>query len=369
MKLSSNTGDGKMDRIKIGRHVLQKEVLDFPYIIAEIGVNHEGDIERAKEMIHEIGMAGGHAVKFQAYKAGTLASKHSPAYWDTEKETCRSQFELFKKHDKFWKTEFEYLADYCNQCDVDFLATPFDKESVDFLEPLVPAYKIASADITNKPFLKYIARKEKPILLSTGASTMSEIWSAIEWIKEEGNDEIVLLHCVLTYPTDYDNANLGSIKYMNDHFPDFIIGYSDHTLPEHMDEVLISAWLLGARVIEKHYTWNKSIPGNDHYHSMDYHDLRRIIERFEFIRKLIGRYAKTYTNGEEVSRKYARRSIVAARHIEKGKLIEPEDLAIKRPGTGIPPSMFDNLIGAVAIEDIATDEILTFEKIRMKSRD
>jgi len=354
-----------MRKITIGKRTINRDMFDLPYIIAEAGVNHEGSIERAKQMIEEVAKAGGDAIKFQAYKAETLASKYSPAYWDTTKEPTESQYELFKKYDKFWKNEFEELADYARAYKVDFIATPFDTESADFLEPLVPAYKIASADITNKPFLKYIAKKGKPIILSTGASTISEIWKAIEWIKEEGNDQIVLLHCILNYPTKYEDANLGAIVKMREVFSDYIVGYSDHTLPDHVDEVLTTAWLLGAQVIEKHYTWNKDLPGNDHYHAMDYHDLKRIIDKMKFIKRITGNFEKHYLKSEEISRKYARRSLVAKRHIPKGKVIEEEDITWKRPGTGIPPWMIDLVIGSIALEDIKEDEVLTFRKIRL----
>ncbi len=354
-----------MKEIKIGKRVINRDKFDLPYIIAEAGVNHEGDIERAKQMIEEVAKAGGDAIKFQAYKAETLASKYSPAYWDTTKEPTRSQYELFKKYDRFWKNEFEELADYAEYYRVDFLVTPFDTESADFLEPLVPAYKIASADITNKPFLKYIARKEKPIIISTGASTISEIWRAVEWIREEGNDQIAILHCVLNYPTKYEDANLGAIVKMREVFPDYIVGYSDHTLPDHVNEVLITSWLLGAQVIEKHYTWNKDLPGNDHYHAMDYDDLKTVINKMKFVKKIVGKFEKHYLESEEISRKYARRSLVAKRYIPKGKMIEEEDITWKRPGTGIPPWMIDYVIRGISLEDIKEDEILTFKKIRL----
>lgn len=365
MKLWPLIGGGEMRRIKIGKKVIDRDHFDLPYIIAEIGVNHEGDLERAKEMIEEVAKAGGDAVKFQVYRAETLASKYSPAYWDTSKEPTKSQYELFKKYDKFWKKELEELADYARTYKVDFLATPFDIESADFLENLVPAYKIASADITNKPFIKYIAKKGKPVILSTGASTIPEIWEAIHWIKEEGNDQIILLHCVLNYPTKYEDANLGAIKKMKELFPDYIIGYSDHTLPEYIDSILTTAWLLGAQVIEKHYTWNKNLTGNDHYHSMDYQDLKMVIEKMKFIKKVIGKFEKHYLPSEEKARRYARRSLVAKRFIPKGKVIDKEDITWKRPGTGIPPYMIDVVIGGVALEDIEEDEILTFDKIRL----
>lgn len=334
-----------------------------PYIIAEVGVNHDGDLDKAKQMIEEISKAGGDAVKFQAYKAEKLTSKYSPAYWDTKKEKTKSQYELFKKHDKFWKSEFEELADYSESYNIDFLATPFDNESTDFLEPLMPFYKVASADITNKPLLEYIAKKRKPILLSTGASTISEIWRSIECIKKRGNLQIILLHCVLNYPTNYKNANLGMIKHMKKIFPEFIIGYSDHTLPEYMDDILITAWHLGAMVIEKHYTWNKQLSGNDHYHAMDYNDLKNFVEKIKFNNDILGKFEKNYLKSEINARKYARRSIVAKKFIPKGKIIEETDLTCKRPGTGISPWMIDHVIGGIALQNIKEDEILNFDVI------
>lgn len=342
------------------------DVFRKPYIISEVGVNHEGDMDKAEQMIREVAQAGGDAVKFQAYKAETLASKYSPAYWDTSKEKTKSQYELFKRHDSFWRSEFEELAEYSHKNKVDFLATPFDIESVDFLEPLVPSYKIASADITNKPFLEYVARKEKPVLLSTGASTISEIWRAVEWMKNNGNEDITLLHCVLNYPTDYKDANLGMIKHMAEIFPDYVIGYSDHTLPEYTNDALISSWYLGAMVIEKHYTWNKTLPGNDHYHAMDYQDLKSLVEKIELNQEILGHYQKKYLESEDDSRKYARRSLVAARFIGKGITITPDDVTWKRPGTGIPPWMIDEVIGSEASEDIQEDEILKMGKIKFE---
>ena len=365
MRFLWDLGGGKVE-IKIGKRIISNRKFETPYIIAEAGVNHEGSMEKAKMMIEEVSRAGADAIKFQAYKAKTLASKYSPAYWDTRKEPTKSQYELFKKYDKFGKKEFEELADYAKSYKVDFIVTPFDINSVNFLEPLVPVYKVASADITNKPLLKYIASKGKPIFLSTGASTISEVWKAIEWIKEEGNNKIVPMHCVLNYPTEYEHATLGAIIKMKEIFSDYIVGYSDHTLPDHVNEVLVTAWLLGAQVIEKHYTWNKKLPGNDHYHSMDYSDLKGLIEKMKFILKLIGKIEKHYLSTEIVSRKYARRSLVAARKIIKGKKLEVDDITWKRPGTGIPPWMIDNVIGGIALDNINEDEILTFSKVRLR---
>ena len=172
----------------------------MPYIIAEIGVNHEGKLSQALELIDLAKEGGADAAKFQTYKAEKLASKYSPAYWDTKKEPTLSQFELFKKYDSFNEKDYKKLANHCEDINIDFISTPFDSEAVDYLEPIIPFYKIASADITNKPMLKQIAAKNKPIVLSTGLSELYEIDKAVKTIEKAGNNKIVILHCVANYP-------------------------------------------------------------------------------------------------------------------------------------------------------------------------
>ena len=226
-----------------------------PYIIAEIGVNHEGSMDIAKRLINDAKEGGADAVKFQSYKAETLASKHSPAYWDTTKETTKSQFDLFKKHDKFWKKEMEKLMSYCNKIDIEFMSTPFDFESAKFLNEMMNVFKISSSDITNKPFIEFISSFSKPIILSTGASNLKEVEEAVSWIKPF-NIPLSLLHCVLNYPTLDTNANLGMIRALQNAFPNNIIGYSDHT----KDPLIPSyAVLSGAVMIEKHFTFDDMI--------------------------------------------------------------------------------------------------------------
>ncbi len=352
-----------MKEITIGKTTLRKGKIDKPYLIAEAGVNHEGDIEKAYMMVEQASKAGADAIKFQTYKAHKLASKNSPAYWDRSKESSRNQYDLFKKYDVFGEKEYISLAKLADENNIDFLSTPFDEEAVDFLDQLVPAFKIASADITNFPLLKSVAGTKKPILLSTGASSLSEIYKAVETILDEGNDQIVLLHCILLYPTPYKHANLGMIKHMAQVFPETIIGYSDHTLPEYMDEVLLTSWMLGAQVIEKHFTHDKSLPGNDHYHAMDYSDIVRFREKLEFLLIIMGQFQKHWLNEESVARANARRSVVADRFIPEGKIIERKDLVLKRPGTGIPAELFDYIVGGKALRDIEEDEILALQDI------
>ena len=243
----------------------------MPYFIAEAGVNHEGNLDIAKNLIRLAAEGGADAVKFQTYRANTIASRNSPAYWDIKKESTESQYQLFKKYDKFWKKEFEELKNCCDQYKIEFLSTPFDIESATFLADLMDVFKISSSDITNKPFIEYISGFGKPVILSTGAANLDEIADAIGWI--EWNDvSVALLHCVLNYPTTEANANLSMISGLKDVYPDNVVGYSDHTEPSDL-KILEIATLLGAEIIEKHFTHDKTLPGNDHYHAMDLDDL------------------------------------------------------------------------------------------------
>ncbi len=330
-----------------------------PYIIAEVGVNHEGCMTTAKRLVDEAKEGGAHAVKFQSYKAETLASRHSPAYWDTTKEPTESQFELFKKHDSFWKDEMQELKDYCDKVEIEFMSTPFDVESAEFLNEIMNVFKISSSDITNKPFIEYICGFGKPILLSTGASELEEIQEAVDWIKPF-NVPLVLLHCVLNYPTTDNNANLGMIFGLKEAFPNNIIGYSDHTLPKDM-KVCEMATMLGSVIIEKHFTHDKSLPGNDHYHAMDKEDLKMFKRNIDMIFEIVGKFKVESLAGEEKSRLNARRSLVAAKDIPKGKTIEKSDLTFKRPAHGISPKYIDDLIGQKAKVDIKEDDIIVKE--------
>ncbi len=333
-----------------------REVISRPYMIAEAGVNHEGSIELAKRLIDEAAEGGADAIKFQSYKAETLASKDSPYYWDINKEPTRSQYELFKKYDKFWKKEYEELKKYCDKVGIEFLSTPFDIESATFLNDLMPAFKISSSDITNLQFIEYQCSFNKPIILSTGASYLWEIQEAVEVVEKHGNP-LILLHCVLNYPTPNKNAHLGMIQGLKKHFPQHIIGYSDHTLPQEM-EVVYAATLLGAAVIEKHFTFDKTLPGNDHYHAMDKEDLKLFWKKWNFVEELLGSFKVTALPDEEPARKNARRSLVAARNIPKGKVIDEQDLTWKRPAHGISAKYYYDLIGKKALVDIQEDTVL-----------
>lgn len=338
-------------------------------LIAEIGVNYYdiaknngiSPMEAAKLMVKEAKDAGIHAVKFQTYKASTLAVKNSPSYWDTSEETTTSQFELFNKFDNFSYTEYRELAKFCRDLDIEFLSTAFDFESADYLYDLMDVYKISSSDLTNLPFVEHQAKKGKPILLSVGASDIDEIDTTLEVIKANNNQPIVLLHCILEYPTPFEHANLNRIVTLKEKYPDLIIGYSDHTKPDLHVDVVKTAYNLGALIVEKHFTLDKTLPGNDHYHSMDPEDARKIVEGVEFIKEIRGSYEIKHLESEIVSRQNARRSLVSNVDIKAGEKITKKMLTFKRPGTGISPTEIENLVGKVAKADIKEDTILQFD--------
>ena len=341
-------------------------------LIAEIGVNYydiavERNItpmEAAKLMIDRAVAAGIHAVKFQTYKAETLASKNSPYYWDIKEEPTDSQYKLFKKFDAFGKKEYEELAAYCESKSIEFLSTPFDIESADYLEPLMNVYKISSSDLNNLNFVEYQAKKNKPIILSVGASNADEIRRSVKVIRKHNNQPLVLLHCVLEYPTPYEHANLEKIVTLKKEFPDLIIGYSDHTKPDLYYQVLKTAYNLGATVIEKHYTLNKNLKGNDHYHAMDDADAKKIIDGIDFIDKIRGKGDSVCLESEKKARENARRSLVAAKDIKKGEKITADMLTWKRPGTGINADRYNDILGKVATVDIVEDTVLQEEMIQ-----
>ena len=340
---------------------LYRNKIQRPFVIAEIGVNHEGCMNTAKRLIEEAKEGGADAVKFQTYKADTIASKDSPAYWDTSEEPTLSQHELFKRHDKFWKDEMQELKDYSDKIGIEFLSTPFDIESAMFLNEMMDVFKISSSDITNKPFIKFLCNFEKPIILSTGASSLEEIKEAVSWIEEKGNP-LSLLHCVLNYPTPDKNANLGMITDLKEQFPDKIIGYSDHTLPNDM-KVCELATMLGSVIIEKHFTHDKTLPGNDHYHAMDKYDLQLFRDNLDRVFDILGVFKIEAIEDEDLARKNARRSLVAQKDIPKGKIIEESDLTFKRPAHGISPKFIDEVVGKTAVSDISDDVVMQWNML------
>lgn len=339
------------------------------FLIAEIGVNYYdiakkekmSNIDAAKMMCRCAKEAGADAVKFQTYKAEKIASKYSPSYWDTDEEPITSQYELFRKHDLFGEEEYHEIAAYCESIDVIFMSTPFDFEAADYLDAMMDYFKISSSDITNLPFIRHIAEKKKPILLSVGASSEEEIGEAVAAIQSLGN-MLVLLHCVLEYPTPNEHANLNRIAALKEKYPDIEIGYSDHAKPDDY-EVIKTAYALGARIIEKHFTLDKTLQGNDHYHAMDVTDLKNIKQQLEKLKMIIGRGGLDYLESENSARINARRSIVLLNDLKAGSIIQREDITFKRPGTGIAPKECDNVVGRCVGHDIKADVALKWSDL------
>lgn len=339
-----------------------------PYIIAEMGVNFYdtarvmgiSPLEAAKLYIDKAAEVGIDCAKFQSYKAGTIVSKNSPAYWDTSKEPTKTQYELFQKFDSFGENEYKELCAYSHKKGIDFTSTPFDYASADYLENLVDFYKISSSDLSNLPFVYYIGAKNKPVYLSVGASYLSEVDEAVRTLKKAGCREIALLHCVLSYPTAPENANLLVIKTLKKTFPDVQVGFSDHVVPDSKMMTLAAAYMLGAEVIEKHFTLDKTLPGNDHYHAGNPEDFKKAIDNFRWINLVLGNPEKTVLDCEQIPRREARRSLVTTRDMKAGEKITQNDIMPKRPGTGISPRYTDIIIGREIKQDIKEDTILTW---------
>lgn len=350
------------------RGIMKKNKL---YLIAEMGVNfydtakqlNISPLEAAKLYIDKAAEAGIDCAKFQSYKANTIVSKNSPAYWDTTKEATKTQYELFQKFDGFGESEYKELCDYTHSKGMDFTSTPFDYASADYLYDMVDFYKISSSDLSNIPFIKHIAAKGKPMVVSVGAAYLSEVDEAIRAIKEVGNNDISILHCVLSYPTDPKDANLRIIETLKKVFPDVKVGFSDHVAPDPTMMTLATAYILGSEIIEKHFTLDKTLTGNDHYHSGDPEDFKKARANFDMIDTVLGNPEKTVLDCELVPRREARRSLVLTRSMKAGEKITEKDIMPKRPGTGISPKYTDILLGRAVKQDLEEDTILTWDMV------
>lgn len=350
------------------RGIMKKNKL---YLIAEMGVNfydtakqlNISPLEAAKLYIDKAAEAGIDCAKFQSYKANTIVSKNSPAYWDTTKEATKTQYELFQKFDGFGESEYKELCDYTHSKGMDFTSTPFDYASADYLYDMVDFYKISSSDLSNIPFIKHIAAKGKPMVVSVGAAYLSEVDEAIRAMKEVGNNDISILHCVLSYPTDPKNANLKIIETLKKVFPDVKVGFSDHVAPDPTMMTLATAYILGSEIIEKHFTLDKTLTGNDHYHSGDPEDFKKARANFDMIDTVLGNPEKTVLDCELVPRREARRSLVLTRSMKVGEKITEKDIMPKRPGTGISPKYTDIVLGRAVKQDLEEDTILTWDMV------
>ncbi len=349
-------------KIKIGKKFIGEN--ERTYIIAEAGVNHNGSLERAKELIRKAAAAGVDAIKFQTYKAEKLVTKTAPRFWEWEGEEKPdgSQFDSYDRREhRLEPEEYPEVIKTCEENNIEFLSTAFDHDSADFLDKLgMKAYKTSSSDLTNLPLLKHIAKKQKPMLLSTGSATMEDIEDAIKVIKDEGNDQIILLHCTLCYPTKPEDANLRLIPTLEKKFP-YPIGISDHTLGT---VVPIGAVAIGAKVVEKHYTVDKTLlKSSDHWLAVDPLELNQIVNNTRTIEKALGSAEKKILEAEQRTYKLARRSIVANCDIPKGSVITESMLIMKRPGSGIRPKLMDQVIGKTTTKDISEDTILAWEDL------
>lgn len=331
------------------------------FIIAEAGVNHNGDVELAKKLIDVAEEAKVDAIKFQTFKTENVVTKDAPKAYYQIKNTGsnKSQYEMLKELE-LKEEDFKELYRYARKKGIIFLSTPFDFESADFLDELgIPAFKISSTDLTNLPFLEYVAEKGKPVILSTGMGTLGEIEEAIDTIKNTGNNEIVLLHCITNYPADFESLNLRAIQTLREAFK-LPVGFSDHSLGIYAPIVAVA---LGAVAIEKHFTLDKNLPGPDHKASLDTRELKEMVKWIRSIEKSLGDGIKRPTPEEEEIKKVARRSIVAKVNIPKGTVITEEMITFKRPGIGLSPKYYKEIIGRRARRDINIDEMIYWSDV------
>jgi N-acetylneuraminate synthase len=326
----------------------------LPKIIAEIGVNHEGSLDRAKSLVDLAASAGAQACKFQTYSAERLASKTaSPAYWDLNEEPTASQYDLFSKLGTFQDSDYAALATHCANLGVEFMSTPFDEDAAEFLNPYISEFKIASADLTNVPLIEKVLSFQKPVIISTGAASLEEIDETAEMVGSHP-ETVTFMHCVLNYPTKLTDANMSCITTLRQRLgPRFRVGYSDHVAPDSSGrmETLEVAFLLGATVIEKHFTDDKSAPGNDHYHSMDSHDLKRFVEWLRRASDLMGSGVPDL-EVQRVARENARRRIFYRSNLSAGHLLTENDLIPLRANVGIEVSRWKETLGALLKSDV-----------------
>ena len=328
-------------------------------IIAEAGVNHNGDIAKAKALIDKGAEAGVDYVKFQTFKASNLVTKQAKraAYQDKNTQDNDSQYEMLKKLE-LSETVHQELIDYCTKKGVQFLSTGFDFESLEFLAGLgITIAKIPSGEITNLPYLRKVATLFTEVILSTGMATITEIKDAIKVLTDNGvsKDKITVLHCNTEYPTPMEDVNLKAMLHIHRELG-VPVGYSDHTLGI---EVSIAAVALGATVIEKHFTLDKTLPGPDHKASLEPEELKAMVMAIRSIEKAIGGSGlKEVSKSEAKNKPIARKSIVATKTIKKGDLFSVENLTVKRPGTGISPMQWDNVIGKTAKKDFEEDDLI-----------
>lgn len=328
------------------------------YIIAEIGGNFT-TMDEAHRLIDAASACGVDAIKLQTYRAETISSKK--AIFDMENTGVTSQFDLFKQYEVD-ETLHRQVFDYIESKGIDWFSTPSHETDVDMLEELgVYAHKIGSDDAVNIPFLRYVTRTGKPILLSTGMCTMEEVRESVSAILSEGNEQLVLLHAITSYPTHSEDVNLKAMQSMMREFPQIPIGYSDHTIGT---TACICAAAMGAQVIEKHFTYDKKAEGPDHMLSADPTEMKAIVDAIRTFEKMRGSGIKRPADGEKTTRVNNRKSIIVSADLPAGHVLERGDLAIKRPGYGIEPKYFEQLIGRPISHDLERDSVLTWGDLK-----
>jgi len=331
------------------------------FIIAEAGVNHNGDLDLARQLIRVAAEAGADAVKFQTFRADALVTADAPKadYQTRLTDSGESQYDMLRRLELSADAHRELMA-YCRDHNVLFMSTPFDESGADFLAELgVTVFKIPSGEIINLPFLSHVARLGKPMIVSTGMSRLGEVETAVETIRQAGNAAMVLLHCVSNYPADPADTNLRAMHTLATAFG-LPVGYSDHTLGI---EVALAAVALGACVIEKHFTLDRTMPGPDHQASLEPSELAAMIRGIRTVEAALGSGYKVPAASEQNTAQVARRSLVAAQDIPAGTVLTESMIAIKRPGTGLPPAMRPYLVGRRARADIPAGSLITLDRL------
>jgi N-acetylneuraminate synthase len=331
------------------------------FIIAEAGVNHNGSVDLALKLIDSAKASGADAVKFQTFRADQLATRsaHKAAYQERTTTATESQFEMLQRLE-LDVDDHRRLIDYCRKVGIQFLSSPFDEQSADLLAEMdLPLYKIPSGEITNLQFLDHVARKGRPIILSTGMSTLGEIEEAVTVLRTAGNNRLTLLHCVTEYPAPYAEVNLRAMHTLRVAFG-LPVGYSDHT-PGY--EISIAAVALGAEVIEKHFTVDRSLPGPDHAASLEPDELEQMVTAIRHVEVALGDGIKRPAQCELPNISVARKSVVASRSLIAGQRLTAEDLDIKRPGNGIAPRLKPMLIGRTLSAGLEKDEVLRWDHL------
>jgi N,N'-diacetyllegionaminate synthase len=345
--------------IKIGNRLIGPRNPCF--IIAEAGVNHNGDITLAKKLVDAAVEAGADAVKFQTFKAENVVTltAEKAEYQKNTTGMGESQYEMIKKLE-LSEADFWDLSEYARDAGIIYLSTPFDEESVDLLDRIgVPAFKIPSGEITNFPLLKKVAEKSKPIILSTGMATLGEVEEALNYLRRNGAEDIILLHCTTSYPAPVKSVNLCAMETLRCAFQ-VPIGYSDHT---EGITIPIAAAAMGACIIEKHFTLDSTLPGPDHQASLEPQELSAMVKAVRDVEVARGNGVKGPTKEEEEIKKVARRSIVAKRDICVGNVLKERDLAIKRPGTGIEPRYLESILQMKARVSIQKDQVIQWDMV------